>query len=131
MAVDLIYCATPSRLKDRKEDILNFVNEKTPYAPFHPFTAFPWELFEGNKKVGRKNAMNYCIRSIDICDRFGLFGISEGTATIELPYALSKNKPIDLFVEEFDPDWRKYFQELENKNPNLRKELERIGVIYG
>ena len=130
MAVELIYCATPSRIKEKKEAILDFVNEKTPYAPFHPFTAFPWELFEGNKKVGRTNAMNYCVKSIDICDRFGLFGISEGTATIELPYALSKNKPVDIFVEEFDSDWRKYFGELEKKYPNLKNELEKIGVRY-
>jgi len=120
MAVELIYCATPSRFKERQEEIINFVNNQTPYAPFHPFKAFPWELFEGNPKVGRENAMDYCIRSVKLCDRFGLFGISEGTVTKELPIALGENKPIDLFLE-FDPDWKIYYAKLLPQAPYLKE----------
>lgn len=129
MAVELIYCATPSRLKEKTEAILKFVNKTTPYAPLHPFVAFPYELFEGNQKIGKNNTMDYCIRAVDICSRFALFGISEGTATIELPHALKSNKPVDVFIEQFDPNWREYYLELKKNNPNLQANLEKAGVI--
>jgi len=129
MVVELSYCATPSRLKEKTEEIIKFVNTQTPYAPFHPFIAFPWESFEGNPKIGRAGAMDYCIRGIGICERFSLFGISEGTATIELPLALKLNKPIDVFIEEFDPDWREYYIEIKKTHSALQKDLERAGVL--
>ena len=129
MAVELLYCSTPSRLKEKTEAILEFVNKKTPYAPFHPFVAFPYELFEGNQKIGRNNTMDYCIRAIDICSRFALFGISKGTSIDELPHALKLNKPIDIFLEEFDPNWRDYYLELQKNHPNLQADLKKAGVI--
>ena len=121
--VELIYCATPSRFKERMDEVMDFVNKKTPYAPFHPFKAFPWDLFEGNPKVGRENAMEYCIRSVKLCDRFGLFGISQGTVIQELPIALKENKPIDLFLE-FDPEWRNFYEKFLPTAPYLKDILK-------
>lgn len=114
----LIYCATPSRIADRKKEIMDFVT-KCGYGPFHPFQAFEYKRFEGGP-IGRKKTMEFCCRAIDICDEFWMFGISEGTLT-ELCYMLKKNlrrkkpKPIRLFLNEFDKDgWQAKYEELKD-----------------
>ena len=94
------------------------------YAPLHPFVAFPYERFEGNPDVGRKKTMEYCCRLIDACDVFGLFGISEGTSIIELPYAAKKNKPILPYFNQFDPDWRREAEKLRKSSEALDKILK-------
>jgi len=117
----LIYCATPSRLNHKKKEIMDFVTNQG-YAPLHPFQAFPYKKFEGNPKIGRTKSMEYCLRLVDISDEFWMFGISQGTLE-ELVHALDKNKIIKLFFEEFDPEWKRYYQELAS---NYRNPLEKV-----
>lgn len=59
----LIYCATPSRLVHRSNDIMDFVTEQG-YAPLHPFQALPCERFEGNTRIGRAKSMEWCCRLV-------------------------------------------------------------------
>ncbi|MFH1590241.1 MAG: hypothetical protein ABIB43_06765 [archaeon] len=106
----LIYCATPSRLVHRLDDIMDFVTNEG-NAPLHPFQAFPFERYEGNPMVGRIKSMEYCLRLIDISDEFYMFGVSEGTLE-EVSHAIKINKPIKLQFDSFDPEWEKFYQEL-------------------
>ncbi len=117
---ELIYCATPGRINDKKNEIMELVEEKG-QAPFHPFQAFPYELFEGGEP-GRENTIKFCKRAIDICDQFWLFGVSKGTLT-ELNHAIEKEKQIKLFHEEFDPEWKEKYEELKE---DFDKPLERL-----
>lgn len=93
------------------------------FGPFHPFQAFEYERFEGGV-IGREKSIEFCLRAIDICDEFWIFGISEGTM-IELCYVLkgnlfSKNpKKIRLFLDEFDEDWKKEYKKLKEKFGDL------------
>ena len=107
---NLIYCANPSRLKDSMLDIMDFVTENGD-APLHPFQALPYERYEGNPRIGRDKAIDFCLRLIDICDEFYMFGVSKGTL-IEINHAIKIKKPVKLHIEQFDPDWRKYYQQL-------------------
>ncbi len=66
---ELIYCATPSRLVDKIEEIMDYVTERG-LAPFHPFQAFSYKRFEGNPAIGREKAMEFCFRTVEIPDRF-------------------------------------------------------------
>lgn len=116
----LIYCATPSRLNKKKKEIMDFVTNKG-HGPLHPFQAFPYERFEGNKKVGRKKTIEWCLRLIKICDEFWLFGISEGTLQ-ELNCALEENKTIKNCLE-FDKDWEKQYKKLKKKFENPLKKI--------
>jgi hypothetical protein len=118
----LIYCATPSRISDKKNQIMDFVVRQG-YAPFHPFQAFPYELFEGNPFVGREKTMMYCLRAIEICDEFWLFGVSQGTI-LEANHALKISKPTRRYLEEFDPKWRSFYQKLKNLDDNVKRLLE-------
>ena len=120
--IEIVYCATPSRMRDKVEEILDFVQGKGLY-PFHVFLAFPHQRFEDNPAVGREKAMKICLRTIDFCDRFWLFGISEGTTLIELEYVLVNNlylpgncrKPIEFYFQLFDPRWEEMLKELEEE----------------
>ena len=40
-----------------------------------------------------------------------MFGVSKGTVE-ELTYAIRNKKTVRTFLEEFDPEWRKYYLEL-------------------
>ena len=108
----LIYCATPSRLANKKKEIMDFVTRKG-LGPFHPFQAFEYERFEGGP-IGREQTMKFCCRAIDICDEFWLFGISQGTLT-ELNYALKRGRAVNLILNEFDKDWQKEYETLKDK----------------
>lgn len=99
----LIYCATPSRIAGNKTAIMNLVTSKG-HGPFHPFQAFEYERFEGGP-IGRIATIEMCLRAVDLCDGFWMFGISQGTL-IELRRALSQRKSINLFIKEFDPEWQ-------------------------
>lgn len=96
----------PARMKDKKDKIMDFVSESGD-APFHPFQAFPYERFEGGR-IGRNKTMEFCIRAVEICDEFYLFGISEGTL-YETSHARKIGKPIKSLVKKFDSDWKKYY----------------------
>ncbi len=105
----LVYCATPSRLKGKTIEIMDFVTSLGK-APLHPFQALPYERYEGNPKIGREKSMEYCFRLVDICDEFYMFGISRG-ALDEVNRALKLGKPIEPHFE-FDPDWQGLYAEL-------------------
>jgi hypothetical protein len=106
--MSLVYCATPARLKRKKNMIMDFVTSLG-LGPFHPFQAFQYERFEGGP-VGRTKTMEFCCRAIRICNQFWLFGISEGTLT-ELCYVIKLNRKrknkihIMLFLNDFDKKW--------------------------
>jgi len=115
----LIYCASPGKLADKKEEIMDFVAQQG-CAPFHPFQAFEYQRFEGGP-VGRGKTMQFCCKAIDICDEFWLFGISEGTLT-ELNYVLNnqsnKQKKVKLFLNEFHKDWQEDYRKIKDKFNN-------------
>ena len=104
----LVYCATPSRLVHKKEEIMRFASRQG-YAPLHPFQALPYDFFEGNLEIGRTQTLDYCLRLVAICDLFWIFGISQGTLD-ELVHAHDIKKPVQSFVAEFDPEWKHYYQ---------------------
>src|SRR5260370_25460063 len=113
LRTQLVYGATPSRLAQRKEEIMQYVaaNNK---ACLHPFNALPHEYFEGGG-VDRETTLAMCCRLIDACDEFWVFGISEGTL-VEATYFFEQNdlreipKPFRVLVSEFDPDWQETCQ---------------------
>jgi len=107
-----LICATPARMADKKKEIMDFVT-KQGLGPFHPFQAFEYDRFEGGP-VGREKTMDFCKRSIKICDEFWLFGISEGTLD-ELEYAVKTNKPVKCHYEKFDPEWKKYYLKFKSR----------------
>lgn len=102
----LIYCATPSRLNYKIEEVMDFVTAEG-NAPFHPFQAFPFNRFEGGP-IGRKRTMEFCKRAVSICDKVYLIGISEGALDDSFE-GKRIGKPVNEFVERFDPEWRKYY----------------------
>jgi len=113
----LIYCATPSRLKHKVGEIMDFVT-KQGYGPFHPFQAFELERFEDGP-IGRGKTMEFCLRAISICDEFWIFGVSEGTL-IELSHVI---KNLDVTVPrpkirvfpEFDLEWEQEYTKLKDR----------------
>lgn len=113
MAKELVYGSCPSRLVDKKEEIMRFV-ASFGKACLHPFNALPYQYFEGGT-VGREESLKYCCRLVNICDEFWIFGISEGTL-IETKHFLDQNcllkvaKPLKVYIEEFDPEWQEYYQ---------------------
>ena len=117
----LIYCATPSRLNTKRKEIMDSVTKKG-YGPLHPFQAFEYERFEGGP-IGRVATIEFCKRLIDVSDEFWMFGVSEGTL-IELTHALRNKKPVTLLLDEYDPEWKQYYQELGEK---YNRPLEKIG----
>jgi len=121
---ETVYAATPSRLAHKKDEICKFISDKG-YLPFHPFNAFPYELYEGHPKVGREKAMKVCQKAVKDNTHFWIFGISEGTLG-ELVYANEENKPIQRYYEQFDPDWKQFYEQLGKKygDPlNLQKQI--------
>ena len=87
--IKLVYCATPSRISNKRKEIMDFVT-KQGHGPLHPFQAFEYERFEGGP-VGREKSMEFCRRAVKICDEYWLFGISHGTLE-ELVHALKHNQ---------------------------------------
>lgn len=111
----LIYCAAPSRLVHKKDEIMDFVT-KQGYGPLHPFQAYPYERFEGGP-IGREKSMEFCLRLIDVCDEFWMFGVSNGTLE-ELVYSIKIGKPIKLHFNDFDDNWAKFYKEIGEKYGN-------------
>lgn len=114
----LTYCALPSRLHDLTDDSYQFVISQG-HAPLHPFKALPQgKDFGDNGRFGRDFALKFAFRMVGICDQFYLFGMSDGTVQ-EAEKALELKLPINLHVERFDPDWRRYYPQLRDKYPFL------------
>lgn len=107
---ELVYCAIPSRMESLSQEIEEYVMHEGK-APFNPLRAFPRQYFEDNCCIGRKRTLVFCKRAIQMCDAFYLFGISQGTSIVELPYARKLKKPITP-VTLFDEHWNNYAQEL-------------------
>jgi len=112
----LIYCATPSRLVHKIDNIMDFVTNQG-NAPLHPFQAFPYERYEGNPKIERTKSMEWCLRLVDISDEFYIFGVSNGTLE-EVAHAIKTIKPVTLQFDGFDTEWKKFYQELGHKYGN-------------
>ena len=112
----LIYCATPSRIVHKKNEIMRFVQEQG-HAPFHPFQAFPFNFFENHGSIGREKSMEFCFRAVAMCDEFWIFGISHGTLQ-ELQVAQKYNKPVRLFFHDFDEDWEQIFTSIKHEYPH-------------
>ena len=115
----LIYCATPGRLSQYKEAIMDFVTSRG-LAPFHPFQALPLERYEGNPRVGRAKTMEYCLRAVGICDEFWMFGVGDGTLQ-EAVEAIRLGKPIQLHFQDWNPgdnEWERYYAQLGHKYNN-------------
>lgn len=110
----LSYGSTPSRLVSKIDEIMLYT-ERRGKACVHPFNAFPYKFYEGGI-LGRQKAIEACCRLIDICGEYAIYGISEGTL-IELQYVLDTNakntyqRPVEIFIKEFDPEWEKYYEE--------------------
>ena len=105
----LIYCAVPSRIKDLSEKIMNFVTSQGE-GPLNPFYALPVKKFEEGS-IGRKKSLEFTKRLVKICDEFYLFGLSHGTVVNDLKEAKINNIPIKYFFKEFDPEWKKYYNQ--------------------
>ena len=93
----LIYCATPKRIFHKSNEIINKVLS-TGNAPFFPFFSFPINIFEDGP-IGREKTINFCLKSIEICDELWFFGLSEGTI-LELNHAknIGKKNKIHRFI---------------------------------
>lgn len=76
----------------------------------HRFQAFPYKKFEGNPNIGRKKTIEWCLRQVEMCDEFWLFGISEGALT-ELDHAIKIEKPVKIFIE-FDKRWKEFYNKI-------------------
>ena len=111
----LIYCATPARLNAKKKEIMDFVT-KQGHGPFHPFQAFEFERFEGGVP-GREKTLEFCERAVEMCDEFWLFGISNGTLR-ELVHAQKIKKPVKIFIDDFDSEWKQNYETLEEQYEN-------------
>ena len=110
--VELVYCATPARLKNSIPEIRAYVLERG-FAPLHPFLALPYEDFEGNQNVGREPTMEYCCRLVGVSDRFWAFGVSDGVLR-EAKYAASIGKPRELHLS-MDLRWKEFYDQLAEK----------------
>lgn len=127
---ELIYCATPARLMQENAGIvytiMNYVLEQG-RAPFHPFQAFPYELFKGNPLVGREQTLQLCERAIKICDGVWIFGVSDGTLR-EAQYARKMAKHMELKLQ-FDRHWEKFYAELRSRHKGVLDDI--IAAAYG
>jgi hypothetical protein len=103
--MELVYCATPSRMKKKTDKITDFV-QKRGLLPFHPYRAFPYERFKGNPEINEEIVTDCCRKIMPCCDRFFLFGISAKTLLVELEYALWLPIEIEFHFQEFDPIWK-------------------------
>lgn len=46
-----------------------------------------------------------------------MFGVSNGTLE-ELVHAVDQSKPIKLYLDDFDPEWKTYYKDLGPKYGN-------------
>lgn len=112
----LIYCATPSRLVHKINEVMDFVTNEG-NAPLHPFQAFPYERYEGNPRIGRTKSMEWCLKLVDISDEVYMFGVSNGTLE-EVAHAMKIVKPVTLQFDGFDPEWGTFYKEFGPKYGN-------------
>lgn len=123
----LVYCATPSRMAHRKDEICDHI-VKQGFLPFHPFYAFPYKFYEGHPKVGRKKTMKTCLDAIENCEEFWLFGVSEGTLE-ELVHSIKIGKKVKLFMDLFDPEWRNFYRDLGFKYGDPLREISNLTTV--
>ena len=118
----LIFCSQPSRMKNKVKEIMDFVTKKN-LAPLNLIHAFEFERFE-NGPIGREKTLEFCLRMIDTVDEFWIFGISEGVM-VELDYFLKnrKGRPIKLFMDQFDPEWKAYYEQFKPRFGDLLSQI--------
>lgn len=123
----VMYGSTPSRLSHKTDEIMKFV-AGLGKACLHPFKALPIEYFE-NGCVGREKTICVCCKLIDVCEEFGIFGISVG-CLIELEYHLELNtrlsipQKLSVFIKDFDPTWQTYYHQLKDHYPKAIAALQ-------
>src|SRR3989344_4875143 len=111
---DAVYCATPSRLTKYTDEIINFVGRNRLGKPFHPLREFHYEMYEGNSNVGRFLTMEICLRAVTLCDKFLIFGVSDGTLE-EAKTAFQIGKPVQLHFNDWNPGdviWKHEYERL-------------------
>ena len=118
LLVRTVYCATPSRMENKTEEIINFVrrfsSQDTILMPQHPFKLGHRRYMEDGV-LGRKATLEVCLNYLEIADWFTVFGISEGTLK-ECRHSLDKTQQkIHLLHEYFDKDWSKNYSKLGEK----------------
>lgn len=109
-------------MKSRVKEIMDFVTERG-FGPLNLIHSFEFERFE-NGPIGREKTLEFCLRMIDASDEFWIFGISEGVM-IELDYFLKhrKGRPVKLLMDQFDPEWKKYYDQLKPRFGDLLSKL--------
>ena len=106
---ELVYCATPSRLTSKAQEIADYVSKRG-YSPLQPLIKYPRKDYEDNPQIGREQTMQYCLADVEQCKEFWLFGISKGTVR-ELKEAIELQKAIRL-ITQFDGGWNMVAAEL-------------------
>lgn len=118
LLVRTVYCATPSRMADKSDEIINFVrrfsSQDMVLMPQHPFK-LGHRKYQEDGYLGRKGTLQLCLNYLEIADWFTFFGISDGTLK-ECRHSLDKTKQkIHLLHEYFDPEWNKYYTKFGKK----------------
>jgi len=118
----LVFCCQPSRLQNKVKEVMDFVTEKG-LGPLSGLHAFEFERFEEGP-IGREKTMEFCLRLVDIADEFWVFGISEG-AMIELEHFMKtrRDRPIKLYMDKFDPEWKAYYEKLKPRFGDLLSKI--------
>ena len=118
LLVRTVYCATPSRMENKTEEIINFVrrfsSQDMILLPQHPFRLGHRKYMEDGV-LGRKSTLEVCLNYLEIADWFTVFGISDGTLK-ECRHSLDKTlQRIHLLHEYFDSDCKKHYSKLGEK----------------
>lgn len=109
-----MYCAIPSRMRERDEEIKKYVHDYLKLGPFSPFDIMDFKYWEAGNG-GRQAALYGTRTNLILYEQVGLFGISEG-ACGDAELALLCNKQVNLFYKEknrltaklFDEEWFNY-----------------------
>ncbi len=117
--VSFMYASTPTRMHGMKDRITSFVRGMEVVC-IYPFDHISPKCID----EGDEGAMKICRNTIDVCDQFGIFGISDTTLT-ELSYALGGDvRRVRVFVGEFDPEHRKWCEAYRSRYPKAIGFLE-------
>ncbi len=118
----VIYAATPFRMKDLKERICDFIQERG-HFPLHPFNALPMSRYRYSNFT-REEIMRVCYGLVELSDELWIFGLGSGSFD-EWLKAKDIEIPRKSFVKVFDPKWEEYSQKVKYKSryPGLLKEI--------
>ncbi len=114
LKINGMYCAIPSRMRERDEEIKKYVHDYLKLGPFSPFDIMDFKYWEAGNG-GRQAALYGTRTNLILYGQVGLFGMSEG-ACGDAELALLCNKQVNLFYKEknqltdklFDEEWFDY-----------------------